>query len=65
MKYKYIHVIQQFYSDYWEDVDEYNHNEFEECHRVAREYKLLGYPTRIINRRIINEDIFSFDSNLK
>ena len=64
MKYKYIHVIQQFYG-YWEDVEEYDKQEFEECHRVAREYSLLGYPVRIINRRIINENIFSYDSNLK
>ena len=65
MKYKYIHVIQQFYG-YWEDVDEYPQSERVECHRIAFEYKLLGHPTRIINRRVLNEDyIFSYDSNLK
>jgi len=58
-KYKYLLVIQQFYdSSYgWEDVSEYDKSEeyFDWKHDI-KEYRLMAYPTRTINRRIINED---------
>ena len=58
--YQYLKVIQQIYaSQYgWEDVSEYESNSkgvvkdnlgFK---HDLREYRLLGYPTRVIFRRI-------------
>lgn len=56
-KYQYTKVIQQNYGQGWEDVSEY------ECNSIGvytdktlfrhdyGEYKLLGYPTRVVSRR--------------
>ena len=56
-KYLYLKVIQQYYSDYWEDASEYD--EVTECidwkHDV-KEYRMLGYPTRTIRRRVPNPE---------
>lgn len=61
-KYKYIAVIQQYYGQGWEDVSEYETTstghaiEREESGKSTlshdlKEYRLTGYPTRVINRR--------------
>jgi hypothetical protein len=57
-KYNYLKVIQQHYGAYgWEDVSEYPANS---CGTVLdgallksdlSEYRLLGYPTRVIFRK--------------
>ena len=54
-KYKYLLVIQQYYDPGygWEDVSEYDKKtEYKDWKHDIREYKLMGYPTRTINRRI-------------
>ena len=56
-KYKYLLVIQQMYAGYWEDLSEYdkdNVSEIKACMYDAKEYRFMGYPTRIINRRELN-----------
>ena len=58
-KYRYIKVIQQYYGYGWEDVSEYETDSAgyapAEARALlkhdAREYRLTGYPTRIIFRR--------------
>lgn len=56
-KYQYIKVIQQNYGQGWEDVSEYECNSTGEAkdklgfqHDLG-EYKLLGYPTKVVQRR--------------
>ncbi|MHA1482985.1 MAG: hypothetical protein ACTSQA_06070 [Candidatus Heimdallarchaeaceae archaeon] len=58
-KYKYLKVIQQRYSAYygWEDVSEYDMNEAgwrKHWKYDVGEYRLMGYPTRSIERREAN-----------
>ena len=56
-KYKYLLVIQQYYSPIykWEDVSEYDQkSEYKLWKHDVKEYRLLGYPTRTIKRRIKN-----------
>ena len=55
-KYRYLLVIQQNYAGYWEDVSEYNKmTEYKDWKHDIKEYKLMGYPTRTINRRELNK----------
>jgi len=62
-KYKYLMVIQQRYTDQygWEDVSEYEVNsqylggEYNDWRHDVKEYRLMGYPTRTIRRRELNE----------
>lgn len=60
MKYEYSKVIQQNYGNGYEDVSMYKTNSTNtikdkselNCFRNdLKEYKLMGYPTRVINRR--------------
>lgn len=57
-KYNYLLVIQQSFGYGWEDVDSFDTKETErnEISKCYREYKLMGYPTRIISRRELNTD---------
>ena len=56
-KYNYIKVIQQFFGYYWEDVSEYEAKsngatiDKKLLMHDLREYRLTGYPTRVIFRR--------------
>lgn len=57
LKYEYWKVIQQNYAGYWEDASHYearsNGTTIDRpllLHDL-KEYKLLGYPTRVIFRR--------------
>ena len=56
-KYNYLLVIQQNCGGMgWEDVSEYDSNTEQELHaHDYKEYSLLGYPTRTINRRELKE----------
>ena len=62
-KYNYIQVIQQYYigSYAWEDVSEYDKPKTKEERELIRhdfkEYRIAGYPTRIINRRVLNQQL--------
>lgn len=56
-KFIYLYVIQQIYAGYWEDADEYNTGNGEEMkawRHDIKEYRLMGYPTRTIERRVPN-----------
>lgn len=59
-KYEYVQVIQQYYPGPhgWEDVSEYEKPKTREQREAIRhdlkEYRLTGYPTRLINRRQLN-----------
>jgi len=56
-KYLYLLVIQQYFDPFygWEDVDQYDKTlEYNDWKYDLREYRLMGYPTRTINRREIN-----------
>lgn len=61
-KYSYTKVIQQLYASAygWEDVSEYESNSagipVDRAALIAdlKEYKLLGYPTRVVLRRSLN-----------
>lgn len=67
-KYTYLKVIQQSYGQGWEDVSEYetdsqglpkersyvNGKLRVELYADLKEYKLLGYPTRVIKRKELN-----------
>lgn len=56
-KYKYLKVIQRYCEQGWEDVSEYDqHNpeEIADLKNDAKEYRQMGYPVRIISRRIEN-----------
>lgn len=61
-KYNYIAVIQQYYGQGWEDVSEYettstghaierDENGKSTLSHDLKEYRLTGYPTRVIKRR--------------
>lgn len=56
-KYEYLKVIQQFFGNGWEDVSEYeaNSNGTAKDKKLLlhdlREYRLTGYPTKVIFRR--------------
>ena len=56
-KFNYIKVIQQFFGYCWEDVSEYEANsngtakERKLLLHDLKEYRLTGYPTRVIFRR--------------
>lgn len=62
LKYNYNKIIQQHYGQGWEDVSEYKTNSSFICDRETRqlltqdikEYRLLGYPTRVITRKTLN-----------
>ena len=55
---KYLKVIQQHYGYGWEDVSEYETNSQGtpkpgEClQHDLKEYRLTGYPTRVVKRRV-------------
>lgn len=61
-KYNYAKVIQQMYSNSygWEDVSEHKANstgtaiDRKSLQFEVGEYKLLGYPTRVVFRRYLN-----------
>jgi hypothetical protein len=65
-KYNYFKVIQQYYSESygWEDVSFYEtdstfyqpKNERELLTHDLKEYRLTGYPTRVIRRREKKQD---------
>jgi hypothetical protein len=61
-KYNYLRVIQQNFGHGWEDVSQYLSDSYfitTEKHTDGKsllkhdlgEYKLMGYPTRVINRK--------------
>ncbi len=54
-KYQYLIVIQQHYGQGWEDNSQYLKPKTKEERELIRhdlkEYRLTGYPTRVINRR--------------
>ena len=52
-KYNYIKVIQGYYAGYWEDCSEYDRDD-KTIYQDIKEYRLTGYPHRIINRRVPN-----------
>lgn len=60
-KYKYLLVIQQNYSNVWEDVSEYDATstgtakDRQLLRHDRNEYQILGYPTRVIFRKEINK----------
>jgi hypothetical protein len=62
-KYKYLLVIQQYFTDYygWEDSSEYEVNsqglqgDYKFWKHDIKEYRLMGYPTRTIKRRELNK----------
>ncbi len=61
-KYTYYRVIQQQYGQDWEDADQYETTSDYTLDKEGRkafkhdlaEYKLMGYPTRTINRKELN-----------
>jgi len=62
-KYTYYRVIQQQYGQGWEDADQYETTSSYTLDKEGRKtlkhdlenYKLLGYPTRTINRKELNK----------
>lgn len=69
MKYEYSKVIQQNYGNGYEDVSMYKTNSTNtikdkselNCYRNdLKEYKLMGYPTRVINRKTKLKQMESF-----
>jgi len=60
-KFNYIKVIQQFCGNQWNDANEYIANSLGNClERDAlihdlKEYKLMGYPTRVIFRKELKQ----------
>lgn len=53
-KYTYARIIQQDYGQGWEDVDEVTEDNSEKF--LLQEYRLMGYPTRAITRRVRNAE---------
>lgn len=56
LKFKYLNVIQQNYGQGWEDASEYESKSngsplTMDLWKDAKEYRLMGYPTRIIFRK--------------
>jgi hypothetical protein len=62
-KYNYNKVIQQNYGQGWEDVSEYETNSQGTTKDKSllmhdlKEYRLLGYPTRVIFRKSLNKSL--------
>lgn len=56
-KYSYVKVIQVSYdSRIWEDVCEYDKDEYDTCRHDIKEYRESGYGQyRVISRRVLNE----------
>ena len=55
-KYKQIKVIQQNYGSWgWEDVSEYDKDDRVNLLHDVKEYRMMGYPTRVITRRVLND----------
>lgn len=55
-KYDYLKVIQQYFVYGWEDVSEYNKASKEDINTLKgdlREYRLMNYPTRVIERKVL------------
>lgn len=50
-----VKVIQQHYGNGWEDNSEYSINDRELLKHDLKEYRLTGYSTRVISRRILNK----------
>ncbi len=54
---KTVKVIQQHYGHGWEDVSEYENPKTKEDRALIshdiKEYRLMGYPTRLITRRVV------------
>lgn len=61
-KFNYLLVIQQNYANVWEDVSEYEATSMQRpkdarlFHEDKKEYRMLGYPTRIIFRKELNKN---------
>jgi hypothetical protein len=59
-KYNYFKVIQQNYGQGFEDVSEYQTNsqgttkDRELLKHDLKEYRVLGYPTRVVQRKVLN-----------
>ena len=59
-KYNYFKVIQQNYGQGFEDVSEYQTNskgttkDRELLKHDLKEYRLMGYPTKVIQRKTLN-----------
>ena len=54
-KYKYLKVIQGNFGCGWEDVCDYEKDEFSQVKRDLKEYRLSNTgPYRVINRRALN-----------
>jgi len=62
-KYSYNKVIQQNYGQGWEDVSQYETNSQGTTKDKSllmhdlKEYRLLGYPTRVIFRKSFNKSL--------
>jgi hypothetical protein len=62
-KYSYNKVIQQNYGQGWEDVSQYETNSQGTTKDKSllmhdlKEYRLLGYPTRVIFRKSLNKSL--------
>ena len=54
-KYKEVKVIQQNYAGKWEDASEYEKDQKADLRLDVKEYQAMGYPTRIITRRVLND----------
>ena len=52
-KYKQVKVIQQNFG-IWEDVSEYDKDDRVNLLHDLKEYRMMGYPTRVITRRVLN-----------
>ncbi len=50
-----ITVIQQHYGNGWEDNSEYMLSDRELFIHDLREYRLTGYSTRVITRKVLNK----------
>ena len=50
-----IRVIQQHYGNGWEDNSEYMLSDRELFIHDLREYRLTGYSTRVITRKVLNK----------
>jgi hypothetical protein len=52
-KYKQVKIIQQNFGS-WEDVSEYDKDDRVNLLHDLKEYRMMGYPTRVITRRVLN-----------
>ena len=55
-KWLYLIVIQQWFGQGWEDVSKYDKSEYKDWKHDVKEYRRLGYPTRTVGRRELNEE---------